>query len=338
MKTLWLGVVLCVVALAPPASAQSAVSVECSVPAAWCALVADEFRKATGVDVSIGRKEAGEVLAQLRSEAEKPTVDVWFGGAGDAHLKAAGQGLTEVYASPLLSELHPWALKQNANSGGRSVGLYADVLGFVFNTEFLIKNGVTAPACWADLLKPEFKGEIRMDDPDSSGAAYLAIATLVQLMGEDKAFGYLGKLHANLKARTRFDIAPIKAVARSEAAVSVGFVADSVIEVLAGFPVKTATPCDGTGYELGAMSIVKDARNAANARKFYDWALSPEAQKLAARARQFEVPSNRATPVQHQAPTVADTKLIDYDQSRYGEPAERKRLIARWDAGRGPSR
>src|SRR6266850_904853 len=70
------------------------------------------------------------------------------------------------------------------------------------------------PACWADLLKPEFKGEIQMANPNSSGTAYVAIATLVQLMGEEKAFDYLKKLHANINAYTRSGTAPMKAVAQ----------------------------------------------------------------------------------------------------------------------------
>jgi iron(III) transport system substrate-binding protein len=80
------------------------------------------------------------------------------------------------------------------------------------------------------------------------------------------------------------------------------------------------------------MSIVKGARNAANARKFYDWALTPEAQKLEAQAKQFQVPSNKSTPVPPEAPKFADMKLIDYDQAKYGKSSERKRLIARWDS------
>ncbi len=104
-----------------------------------------------------------------------------------------------------------------------------------------------------------------------------------------------------------------------------------VTEALAGFPVKTATLCEGTGYEIGSMSIVKGARNMANAKKFYDWALTPEAQKLEAQAKQFQVPSNKATPLPPEAPKFADMKLIDYDQAKYGKSAVRKRLIAKWD-------
>jgi iron(III) transport system substrate-binding protein len=231
-----------------------------------------------------------------------------------------------------LAELHPWAVKQNTDSGGKTVGIYAGALGFGFNTELLAKKNAKAPACWVDLLKPEFRAEIQMANPNSSGTAYVAIATLVQLMGEEKAFEYLKKMHANINAYTRSGTAPMKAVARGETMASISFVHDGVTEALAGFPVKTATPCEGTGYEIGSMSIIKGARNLANARKFYDWALTPEAQKLEAQAKQFQVPSNKATPVPPEAPKFADMKMIDYDQARYGKSAERKRLIAKWDA------
>ena len=319
------------VSSAVPASAQGVVNVYCSVQVEWCTLAAAEFQKVSGIKVSMTQKGSGETIAQLKAEAQNPKGDVWFGGTGDPHLQAAEENLTEVYKSPKLAELHPWAVKQNTDSGGKTVGIYAGALGYGFNTELLAKKKAAAPACWADLLKPEFKGEIQMANPNSSGTAYVAIATLVQLMGEEKAFDYLKKLHQNINAYTRSGTAPMKAVARGETSVSISFVHDGVTEALAGFPVKTATPCEGTGYEIGSMSIVKGARNLANAKKFYDWALTPEAQQLGAKAKQFQVPSNKTTPVPPEAPKFSEIKLIDYDQAKYGKSAERKRLISRWD-------
>ena len=51
--------------------------------------------------------------------------------------------------------------------------------------------------------------------------------------------------------------------------------------------------------------------------------LLAEAQKLGAQAKQFQVPSNKATPLPPEAPKFADMKLIDYDQAKYGEYSRR---------------
>ena len=193
------------------------------------------------------------------------------------------------------------------------------------------KKNVKAPACWADLLKPEFKAEIQMANPNSSGTAYVAIATLVQLMGEEKAFDYLKGLHRNVGQYTRSGTAPIKAVARGETAVSISFVHDGPGEKLQGFPVETVTPAEGTGAEIGSMSIVKGARNLAQAKQFYEWALTPQAQQFGAATRQYQLPANKATPVDPNVPDFKKIRLIDYDYAKYGASAERRRLISRWE-------
>ena len=80
------------------------------------------------------------------------------------------------------------------------------------------------------------------------------------------------------------------------------------------------------------MSIIKGAKNLDNAKKFYDWALTPAAQKLGAEAKSYQVPSNKATPVPPQAPKLNEIKLIAFDFAKYGSSDERKRLLAKWDA------
>jgi iron(III) transport system substrate-binding protein len=187
------------------------------------------------------------------------------------------------------------------------------------------------PKTWADLLKPEYKGEIQVANPTSSGTAYTMIATLVQLMGEDKAFQYLAALDKNVAAYTRSGTGPIKAVARGEAGLSVSFVHDAPMEQMQGFPVSTVTPSDGTGAEIGSMSIVKNAPNLDNAKKFYEWALTPAAQQFGAATKQFQVPSNKNTPVDPHVPDFKKIHLIDYDYAKYGTATERRRLIHRWE-------
>ncbi len=312
-------------------SAQGQVNIICSVQAEWCNMISTVYARTTGTKVNLSMKGSGEALAQLVAERENPKTDVWFGGTGDPHLQAAEQGLSLEYKSPALSQLQPWSQQQAKQSGYKTVGIYSGPLGFGYNTELLAKKKVPAPRSWADLLKPIYKGEILVANPAASGTAYTMVATLVQLMGEDKAFDYMKALHKNVSQYMRSGTGPIKAVARGESAVSISFVHDGPGEKMNGFALETITPSEGTGAEIGSMSIIKGARNLEAAKKFYEWALTPAAQEMAAAAKQFQVPSNKAARVDARVPDFKMIKFIDYDYAKYGASAERKRLIAKWE-------
>ena len=313
--------------------AQGQLNLYCSVQVEWCQAIAANFQRDTGITVNMTQKGSGESLAQIRAEAQNPRGDVWFGGTGDPHLIVAEEGLSVEYTPASLADLQPWAQSQWTDSKKRSIGIYSGAIGFGYNTELLAKKNIPAPACWADLTKAAYKGEIQVANPNSSGTAYVIIATLIQLQGEDKAFEYLKELHKSINAYARSGTGPIKAVARGETGVSLSFVHDAVTEKNAGFPVAYATPCEGTGYEIGSMSIIKGGRNSANARKFYDWALMPDAQKIGFEVgKQLQVPSNTKTPLPPGAPDLSKIKLVNYDFVKYGAAAERRRLLAKWDA------
>ncbi|MFZ1470830.1 MAG: ABC transporter substrate-binding protein [Paracoccaceae bacterium] len=303
----------------------------CSAQEDWCQLIEKSFEEASGIDVAMTRKSSGETYAQVKAEAENPKGDVWWGGTGDPHLQAAEEDLTEPYLSPLRDQLHPWAIAQAESAGNKTIGVYSGALGFGYNTDMLAKAGLTAPACWEDLTKPEFKGMVQMANPNSSGTAYTALATMVQLFGEDAGFDYMKRLHANINQYTKSGSAPIKAAGQGETLIGIVFMHDAVAQTVAGFPIATVAPCEGTGYEIGSMSIIKGARHMDEAKQFYDWALSVEAQNLALQVNAFQVMSNVGAKKSDMAPDFAAIKLIDYDFKKYGSSDERKRLLSKWD-------
>ena len=324
-------IALAVTAMGVHAQGSGQVNVICSVQAEWCNMIGTVYARTTGTRINISMKGSGEALAQLIAEKDNPKTDIWFGGTGDPHLQAAELGLSLEYRSPSLAELHPWAQQQAEQSGYKTVGIYSGPLGFGYNPELLAKKKLAVPKSWADLLKPEYKGDIQVANPGSSGTAYTMVATLVQLMGEDKAYEYLKGLHRNVSQYTRSGTGPIKAVARGETAVSISFVHDAPGEKMHGFPVETVTPLEGTGAEIGSMSLIKGARNLAAAKKFYEWALTPQAQEMAAAAKQFQLPSNKNARNDPRIPDFKSIKFINYDYAKYGASAERRRLIARWE-------
>ncbi len=313
-------------------AAHADLNLYCSAQEEWCQIMAKSFEEATGIDVAMTRKSSGETFAQVKAEASNPKGDVWWGGTGDPHLQAAEEDLTEAYVSPMREQLHPWAIAQAEASGDRTIGIYFGGLGFGYNTDMLAKAGLPAPACWEDLTKPEFKGKVQMANPNSSGTAYTTLATIVQLFGEEKGFDYMKRLHANINQYTKSGSAPIKAAGQGETLVGIVFLHDSVAQAVAGFPIATVAPCEGTGYEIGSMSIIKGARNMDEAKKFYDWALSVEAQDLALQVNAFQIMSNVGAAKSDKAPDLSAIKLIDYDFKKYGSAEERKRLLSKWDA------
>ena len=315
-----------------PAQAAGKMTLYCSPQIEWCQLVVEEFSKATGIEVAMTRKSSGETFAQIKAESRNPRGDVWWGGTGDPHLQAAEEGLTAEYTSPVLDSLHPWARQQAEQAGHRTVGIYMGALGFGYNTELLAEKGLPEPKCWSDLVKPDYKGEVQIANPNSSGTAYTTLATIVQLLGEDAGFDYLKALHKNVNQYTKSGSAPIKAAARGETTIGIVFLHDAVTQAVNGFPVRPVAPCEGTGYEIGSMSIIKNARNMDSAKAFYDWALGETSQALMPQAKAYQVPSNAAVEPPPQAPKVSEIKLIDYDFAKYGSSAERKRLLAKWDA------
>lgn len=328
-----LAILMSSAAALPALSAQAAeLNLICSADVVVCEKLVSEFEKShSDISVNMVRLSSGEAYAKLRAEARNPQTDLWWGGTGDPHLQAAADKLTAEYKSPMLAEMQDWAVKQAEVSGYRTIGVYSGALGWGYNTKILADKGLKEPTCWADLLDPSWKGEIQLADPNSSGTAYTAIATLVQLMGEDEAFAYFKKLNDNVAQYTKSGSAPVKATARGEAGLGIVFMHDAVSQAVEGFPVKAVAPCEGTGYEVGSMSIVEGAQNPDQAKIYYDWVLTAPVQNVMPEVGSFQLPSNKSAIASEHVPDMSKVKLIDYDFAEYGSAERRKELLARWD-------
>jgi iron(III) transport system substrate-binding protein len=253
------------------------------------------------------------------------------------HLQAAHADLPDDSRSPLDAELRDWAVREAEQSKWRTVGVHAGVLGIGYNADVLAKRHLPEPKCWTDLARPEYDGDVQLANPHVSGAGFSMLATFVQIFGEDKGFALLKAVRANAGIESRTNAGPIRSAARGETAIAITFLHDGVTEIANGFPIRLVAPCEGTGFEAGSMSIIKGAPNAASARRFYDWALTPAAPRIGADPRHYETPSNRDAPAAPLAPNVGDVRLVAYDFAKYASAAERTRLLDRWDRDVHPS-
>lgn len=312
------------------ADAPQSLDLLCSVPLPWCEALAAAFEKKSGVKIAVTQKAAADVPALLAAQRAAPRFDVWYGGAGDLHLQSADGDTIDEYRSPLLAELREWAEQHARQSRYRSVGLYLRPIGIAVNTQRLAAKQLPEPKCWSDLARPEYDDQLQMGQPGQSAAARATLVTLVQLFGEEKAFDLAKRIHRNVGSYTRRATNAARAVARGDATLAVIFLYEGASEVAAGFPVKLITPCEGLGYDVVGMSLVKQARNRESARQFYDWALTPEALELEYSFSVWQTPAHRAAKLAPQVPKTDGAKMVAYDNARFGV-AERKRLAERWE-------
>ncbi len=320
------------VLMSQSANAQGRLTVYCSATNAMCEAETKAFAKKYDVQTRFIRNGSGSTFAKVEAEKKNPQADVWYGGTLDPQSQAGELGLLQAYRSPNIDDVVERFQDPAKVKGNYSSAIYMGILGFGVNTDRLKKLGITeVPKCWKDLEDPRLKGEIQIADPQSSGTAYTAIATFVQLWGEPQTFEYFKKLDKNISQYTKSGITPSRNAARGETTIGIGFLHDYALEKQKGAPVELIVPCEGTGYELGGVSILKGARNIDNAKLFVDFVLSKEGQEIAWKeGNSFQTLTNVKA---EQSPAAFDpTKLnlINYDFEKYGSSEERKRLIDKW--------
>ena len=314
------------------AEAKGRLVVYCSATNEMCEAVTKSFETKFDVKTSFIRNGSGSTYAKVEAEKNNPQADVWYGGTFDPQAQAAELGLLQAYRSPNVDQVVERFQDPAKVKGNYVSAIYMGILGFGVNTERLKKLGINeVPKCWKDLTDPRLKGEIQVADPQSSGTAYTAIATFVQLWGDQAAFDYFKQLHPNVSQYTKSGVTPSRNTARGETTVGIGFLHDYAVEKKNGAPIEMIVPCEGTGYELGGLSIIKGARNLDNAKLFVDYVLSKEGQEVAWKKGESHQTLTNTTA--EQSPTAFDPSklnLINYDFEKYGAAEERKRLIEKW--------
>ncbi|KYH33980.1 Fe(3+)-binding periplasmic protein precursor [Clostridium tepidiprofundi DSM 19306] len=299
----------------------------------YCGLMQDhmikavnEFEKETGIKVDAVRMSSGEILGRINAEKENPKASVWFGGPADGFVQAKENGLLEKYESPNAKDI-PAGYK---DADGYWTGIYVGYLGFASNQALLKERGVDIPTSWKDLLKPEFKGQVVMANPGSSGTAYTALATIIQLMGEEKGLEYMKALNGQMKTYTKSGTAPGRMAGQGECMVGITFLHDAIKYKEEGMKdIVISAPSEGTGYEIGAVAMIKNGPDKEAAKKFIDWCLTKDAQEIGQKAGSYQFLTNPNAQPPKQAESIKDTKLIDYDFKWAGE--NRSKLVEKWN-------
>ena len=297
-----------IVAIVGAGSAEK-VTVLCGMQEDWCQAAVQQFESSTGIKTSMVRMSSGEALARLRAEKKDPSFDVWYGGPSLGPVAAYKEGLIELY-KPANANAIDSKLK---DAQGIWTGIYVGALGFCSNKELLKELGIQTPDSWQSLLNPVLKKNIAMADQRTSGTAVTAGGALVAINGgEDQAISYLKKLHSNIFQYTKSGSSPGRMAAAGEVAVTVIFSHDCVkFAKETGVDLAVSFPKEGTGFEIGQISLIAGGKNPETAKKFIEWTLTPTAQEIAAPVGSYQIPSHPEANVPPEAVALNEVTLAE---------------------------
>src|SRR5215469_4078562 len=198
MRKLLTGLIfLALAALAPRAPAQAADVICYNCPPQWAdfASMLKAIKGDLGYDIPFDNKNSGQALSQIIAEKANPVADIVYYGVNFG-MKAKTAGVIDPY-KPAGSDQVPAGLK---DPDGYWTTIHSGTLGLFVNKDALGGNPV--PACWKDLLKPQYKGMVGYLDPSSAAVGFVgAVAVNIGLGGSDSdmtpAVDFFKQLHAN---------------------------------------------------------------------------------------------------------------------------------------------
>jgi iron(III) transport system substrate-binding protein len=311
----------------------------CAAPAAageltvYTALEADQlkaykeaFEAANpGTTINWVRDSTGIVTAKLLAEKDNPQADVVLGLAATSLMLLDKEGMLMGYEPKGIEALT--ATYRDPANPPKWVGMDVWSSALCYNTVEGGKKGLTAPASWADLIKPEYAGQITMPNPASSGTGYLMVSAWLQMMGEEKGWAYMDALHKNIAAYTHSGSKPCKQAAAGEYTMGLSFEYRANKSKKEGAPLDVILPTEGVGWDMEAASILATTKNADDAKKLMDWAASKEANELYAKSYAIVAIPGIAKPLEF-VPADIEQRLIKNDFT--WAAANRDRILAEW--------
>lgn len=277
------------------------------------------------IDVKIVRDSTGIITAKLLAEKDNPRADLVWGTAATSLMLCDQAGMVAPYAPKGVEKVRPKMKDKNATP--HWVGIKAWMTGFCVNTIECNALKLPIPASLADLIKPDYKGQLIMPNPASSGTGFLTVSAILQIMGEKKGWAYLDKLNDNIIRYTHSGSKPCKLAGAGETAIGISFAYRGFMQKKKGEPVITVFPKEGSGWDVEANCLIKKSTIKPEAKTFLDWAISKEVMREYAQVYPVTAYATDV-PVPDGFPENPEAQLIDNDFEWAAK--NRTRILEEW--------
>jgi putative spermidine/putrescine transport system substrate-binding protein len=277
MRKIWSVLALLAVAAAAPARAADVICYNCPPEWADWASMLKAIKADLGYEIPFDNKNSGQTLSQLIAEKANPVADIAYYGVNFG-MKAKTAGVVEQYKPKGFDQV-PAGLK---DADGYWTTIHSGTLGLFVNQDAL--GGKPLPACWRDLLKPDYRGMVGYLDPTSAAVGYVgAVAVNLALGGSAKDFKPAVEFFQGLAKNQ-----PIVPKQTSYARVVSGEIPILFDYDFNAYRAKYTEkgafefvlPCEGSVVFPYVVSLVKGAPDRAKAEKVLDYLLSDKGQAI----------------------------------------------------------
>ena len=225
-------------------------------------------KKYPDIKVTTVRGSTGASMQRIKAEAGAPKADIFWSG---------GFSLLRLYEPYFLSYASPEYASLPANyksAGNYWAGTNAHVMVIMVNKRAL--KGDPMPKTWSDLADPRWKDRLVISDPEKTSSSLATLWGIQQTLGNKPLEGIAKNATVTNTASQVFD-----GVSKGEFAVGMTMEYAAQEYVAGGDKdVVVVYPTEGTFIAPEGMALVKNGPNPADAKKFYDFLASKQAQEM----------------------------------------------------------
>jgi iron(III) transport system substrate-binding protein len=276
-------------------------------------LVADGFKKETGITVNVVSTGSGVLFRRVASESKNPQGDVVW-GVSSALLRQNTK-----FFQPYATKGRDAVPAEYRDPNDLWIGTNLQVVTINQNTKAI--DAASGPKTWEDLLDPKWNGKIAYTDPANSGFSYAAATVLLSYWGEgDAAWNKLSSLVANTKVLNRSTLV-FDGNGSGEYPLGISLEYAGFLWAQNGAPVKVNYPTEGTAALAEGAGIVKGAPDQDAARALMDYLASKSTQEMLLKAT-FRRPARQDIDLSRMPegmPALSKIKVLPYNDVKWDE-------------------
>jgi len=273
-------------------------------------IIAD-FEEKTGYSAQLVTLGAAEVADRIRAEGSNTQADVWWGGTPPLFDAAAAEDLIEPWSDDILERVPD----EFHGADDKWVAEMQQLQLIAYNEDMIEEADL--PEDWADLIDPEYAGNILIRDVAASGTMRAVYAAMIyQHFAEDGSpdggYEFLRALDANTKDYAANPEDLYLRLERQEAALTIWNHQDILAQAAEGAPFAIHMPASGAPINRDGIAKVAGGPNPEGAEAFADYIFSDETQTWLAEEA-FQIPTME---IASEPEWLQDVEIVEFPVDR----------------------